>query len=639
MPTIAALLLMFPFAQASHSGKYFRITVVDQQTGRGVPLVELRTVNNIRYYTDSNGIAAFHEPGLMSHRVFFHVKSHGYEFPKDGFGYRGTALDVTAGGSAVLKIKRINIAERLYRVTGGGIYRDSVLVSHPVPIKEPVLNGLVLGQDSIFTIIHGGMLYWFWGDTGRPGYPLGNFHMSGATSSLPEEGGLDPEAGVDLTYFVDEHGFSKPMAPMPGEGPTWADAFVILREEDGGERMYGAYSKIRPGTMETHERGLMVFNDHKQQFEKVASLPMDAPIYPRAHAFKRKVNGIEYVYFATPYPLARVPATPADYCRLSAYQAFTCLKPGTRLADRQVDRTDDGTARYAWKANTPAVSPSEQNKLIEAGELKPEQALLHLRDRDTGKAVLAHAGSVYRNAYRQRWVMIVCEQFGTSMLGETWYAEADTPLGPWVYATKIVTHDKYSFYNPKQHPMFSKDGGRIIFFEGTYTHTFSGNPDPTPRYDYNQIMYRLDLSDERLRVPVPVYSLSGQDPPNRFATLNHLPSDRRGRPIAFFALDQPGPRTVPVYEWRTGPAPGLLKIATPPSLPADRAPLPVFYALEASIEQQPPTTTPLYEFLHEDGLKRAYSTERSRVVPGYRRSDQPVCLVWRNPLRLAFPLD
>ena len=39
---------------------------------------------------------------------------------------------------------------------------------------------------------------------------------------------------------------------------------------------------------------------------------------------------------------------------------------------------------------------------------------------------------------------------------------------------------QYSFYNPKQHPMFDKDGGRIIFFEGTYTTTFSGNHDPTP---------------------------------------------------------------------------------------------------------------------------------------------------------------
>src|SRR3954454_16651898 len=92
----------------------FKITVVDEQTGRGVPLVELRTVNEIRLVTDSNGVVAFSEPGLMDQAVFFHVRSHGYEFPRDGFGYRGKALKVAPGGSARLKIKRINIAERLY---------------------------------------------------------------------------------------------------------------------------------------------------------------------------------------------------------------------------------------------------------------------------------------------------------------------------------------------------------------------------------------------------------------------------------------------------------------------------------------------------------------------------------------------
>ena len=98
---------------------------------------------------------------------------------------------------------------------------------------------------------------------------------------------------------------------------------------------------------------------------------------------------------------------------------------------------------------------------------------------------------------------------GSSFLGEVWYAEADTPLGPWVYARKIVTHDDYSFYNPKQHPIFDQDGGRIIFFEGTYTTTFSGNKDPTPRYDYNQVMYQLDLADPRLALPVAVYEAAG----------------------------------------------------------------------------------------------------------------------------------
>ncbi len=66
-------------------------------------------------------------------------------------------------------------------------------------------------------------------------------------------------------------------------------------------------------------------------------------------------------------------------------------------------------------------------------------------------------------------------------------------------ATKIVSHDKYSFYNPVHHAFFDQDGGRVIYFEGTYTTSFSGNPMPTPRYDYNQIMYRLELDDPRLK--------------------------------------------------------------------------------------------------------------------------------------------
>ena len=86
----------------------------------------------------------------------------------------------------------------------------------------------------------------------------------------------------------------------------------------------------------------------------------------------------------------------------------------------------------------------------------------------------------------------------SSQLGEVYYAEADRLTGPWDRARKIVTHDKYTFYNPKQHPMFDQDGGRVIYFEGTYTAAFSRSRQRTPRYDYNQIMYRLDLSDPRL---------------------------------------------------------------------------------------------------------------------------------------------
>ena len=95
--------------------------------------------------------------------------------------------------------------------------------------------------------------------------------------------------------------------------------------------------------------------------------------------------------------------------------------------------------------------------------------------------------------------MVISQSFGSSMLGEIWFAEAARPEGPWAYARKIVTHNDYSFYNPKQHPYFAKDGGRTLFFEATYTSSFSGNKHPTPLYDYNQIMYRLDLDEPRLK--------------------------------------------------------------------------------------------------------------------------------------------
>jgi hypothetical protein len=499
---IALLVSLWVASPAGHASKYFKIAVVDEQTGRGVPLVELRTVNNVRYYTDSNGIVAFYEPGLMDRSVFFHVESHGYEFPKDGFGYRGKAIRIMEGGGTVLNIKRVNIAERLYRVTGAGIYRDSLLVGHPAPIQHPLLNGKVFGSDSVVNAVYRGKIYWFWGDTNRPGYPLGNFHVPGATSMLPENGGLDPDKGVDLEYFLDEQGFAKQMARMPGEGPTWISGPVVLRDGRGSARMLASYVKVR-NSLEVYRRGLAEFDPDSGRFEQVAEFGMEAPIFPSGHPLHHTVDGVEYVYFADPFPFVRVRADLEHVQNPAAYEAYTCLKQGARFDDPQLDHADSGKLRFGWKRNTPPITPTEQARLIKSGQCSAEESPLRLRNVRTGQPVTAHRGSVYWNEYRGRFVMIAVQQGGDSFLGEVWYAEADTPEGPWTNAVKILTHDRYSFYNPKQHPMFDKHGGRVIYFEGTYVNTFSGNPDRTPRYDYNQIMYRLDLSDPRLRLSKP----------------------------------------------------------------------------------------------------------------------------------------
>jgi hypothetical protein len=199
---------------------YFQIKVMDESTGRGVPLVELVALNAVRYYTDSSGVIAFGEPHLMGRSIFFEIHGHGYRAPKaPGSDLGGAVLKPARGGKAEVRIHRINIAERLYRLTGEGIYRDSAILGLPVPIQDPLLSGGVTGTDGASTAIYRGKLYWFFGDTNG----LNNLNFGGAvaTSDLPSRGGLNPSAGVNLKYFVDASGFSKAMLPNSGGGLVW----------------------------------------------------------------------------------------------------------------------------------------------------------------------------------------------------------------------------------------------------------------------------------------------------------------------------------------------------------------------------------------------------------------------------------
>jgi hypothetical protein len=480
----------------------FAIRVVDAETGRSVPLVELRTTNEVRHYTDSHGLVAFQEPGLMNQKVFFHVRSHGYEHPADGFGQRGVALDVTPGGSATLKIKRINLAERLYRITGGGIYRDSLLLQEQVPLRQPVLDAQVFGQDSVQPAIYQGKIYWFWGDTSRASYPLGNFRTSGAVSDLPGHGGLDPSVGVDLTYWTGADGFCKAMCPFePKQGMMWIDGLLVVPDVTGRQRLVTHFSRMK-SLGEIFEHGLAVFNDEKQEFERLATFQKDQRWQcPHGQPFPYRDADTDYFYLGLAFPNVRVKADWKSLSDPTAYEAWSCLAEGSTsdLKNAKVQRDADGRLVYRWTRNAPPVAAPEEKQLLAAKQIRPEEARFQPVDVETGRIVQMHGGSVRWNAWRQRWVLIAVEIGGASMLGEVWYAESRQPTGPWRRARKIVTHDRYSFYNPVHHEFFDQAEGRTIYFEGTYTATFSGNLDPTPRYDYNQIMYRLDLADPRLK--------------------------------------------------------------------------------------------------------------------------------------------
>ena len=456
MRTVAGLLFflfgVFPaphsLAAESAATPPFVIRVVDAATGKGVPLVELRTVHEVRYHTDNAGLVTVADPELQDTEVYFQVQSHGYQHPEDGFGFRGVKLQVIPGEEAIVRLDRINLAERLYRITGAGLYDHSIAAGRTTPLARPLLNGRVFGSDSVLTALWKGKVFWIWGDTNRPEYPLGNFHVTAAVSELPETGGLDPSVGVNLRYFENPDGFVKSVAKMPGEGPTWLSGLVVLPDAQGKERLVAHFVKVR-GFLDVYRRGLCEWDEEAELFREVLVFPDSQKHTPAGHPFEVKTDGTRSIVFADPLPTLRIPAT---------YEA--------------------------WK-------DPEQYESIRREET--------FHDAESGERVTPHRGTIAWNDHRQRWIMIFTETGGeSSQLGEVWYAEAKSYLGPWDRCVQVVTHDRYSFYNPKQHPYFSPSGTSDLYFEGTYTATFSKSPRKTPKYDYNQVLYRLDLDDERL---------------------------------------------------------------------------------------------------------------------------------------------
>jgi len=573
---------LLSFSNLNANPNYFAIKVIDQETGRGIPLVELTTLNHIQYYTDSNGLIAFFEPGLMNRYVYFKILSPGYIYPKpkDYFGFRGIAFKTIPGNSAVIQVKRINIAERLYRTTGAGIYRDSYLLGVPTPIQQAVINADVLGQDSILGALYKGKLFWIWGDTFKPSHPMGNFSISAATSELPEKGGLDPVNGIDFNYFVDSTGFSKKMIQIPGPGYVWFDWLLTIKDKNNTEKLIAKYARVN-AMFENYERGLALFNDQTEQFEKYQQIDkwLDE-LHSTVHPFQAKVNQKLYYFFTSEFRFLRVKPNLQAIANPAAYEAFTCLATGEKY-DKQnpkLDRGPDGKLIYAWKLNTDPIDIYQQKELIETGKIQQDEAWIQLRDFESGEQLTVKRGSIFWNSFRQKWIMIAGRP-----VGEIWYAEGDTPVGPWVYARKVMTSD-ISFYNPTQHPFFDQDGGRVIYFEGTFTN-FLSKKRPIPRYEYNQIMYRLSLDDPRLFLPEPVYLVQFGNSHYDYQLRETVAANNnwsKVEKISFFAFPpqrkQPG--LIPVF--RKSLKSGIC-LFTPESGEHEGG-TPIFYALPAEMD-------------------------------------------------------
>ena len=253
---------------------------------------------------------------------------------------------------------------------------------------------------------------------------------------------------------------------------------------------------------------LVRFNDAARIFDKVTVFTPDAELYPAGHPVLHGDGEERFIYFPQPFPTVRVAADADALSDSSRYEAYTCFAEGSTAERPKLDRDADGKLVFRWRRGGLPFTLERQSVLEKKGLLSDGEGFYRLRDVESGEPVRIHSGSVNWNAFRQRWILIGVQLFGSSLLGEIWYSEAPRLEGPWRRARKIVSHEQYSFYNPKHHAMFDQQDGRVIFFEGTYTTTFSGNPDRTPRYDYNQVMYKLDLADPRLK---PVQQAAGSE--------------------------------------------------------------------------------------------------------------------------------
>jgi hypothetical protein len=398
---------------------YCVIRVIDDETGRGVPLVELELPNDVKYWTDSAGVAALDEPSLVGHDVFVAVRADGYQCPNETFLGRGHNVRVRPDTVHVVRLHRTMIAERLYRLTGEGIYRDSEKAGLPVPASGQQAGVPVLGQDTVSATPYRGRIFWIWGDTVGPTYL--NLQVTAATSDPSD----DPSVAVKYSYFTDANGRVRPMLPLEGRGLVWIEGLLAVIDRKGQERLLATYTR-QDGLRFPEECGLALYDDAAEVFEPWIPLPCRAE-HTSSHPFLH--DGYWYLY-----PWLRVPNDWDEIQDLSKWEK------------RDVE----------W----------------------PQ--------------VAARPSCVVWNDYRERWILLLED------VGDVYYAEAESPEGPFGSAVKIIEHEKYNFYNVATHAFFNKKDGREIYIEGTYTSSFSGATEETPRYNYNQVMYRLQLDDPRL---------------------------------------------------------------------------------------------------------------------------------------------
>jgi hypothetical protein len=151
-------------------------------------------------------------------------------------------------------------------------------------------------------------------------------------------------------------------------------------------------------------------------------------------------------------------------------------------------------------------------------------------------------------------------------------------------------------------------------------------------------MYRLNLDDPRLALPVAVYQIRDELvgwANSVLPTRNYLLRDGVEREnkwdsvesMPFFAFEskRAHKNLIPIYADKEREIRLTLECPRPSAEP-------IFYALPLSEpESENPCITALYEYRNDKTGRRIYSTEPALEEKGWRRMENPLCRVWKSP--------
>ena len=166
---------------------------------------------------------------------------------------------------------------------------------------------------------------------------------------------------------------------MPGEGPTWLSGLTVLEDASGRERMFAFYAKIRK-QLEVYERGLAEFNPQIEPVRESHAVSRTVQVFRAStptgiRSCTRTMESttsimrirIHFCAFRADPDLLKEP---------TACEAYTCLAPGTRLAQQRLDRTSgrqaslrlegQHAARAAGSAGQADRSPAHDRRRVAA---------------------------------------------------------------------------------------------------------------------------------------------------------------------------------------------------------------------------------------------------------------------------------